>query len=258
MLAPRMPRGPTRPSRYRGVWWEAARSRWAAGVYDPGPPRRMVRIAHFDHERDAALARDRVVLLLGGPGVRTNFPKRALRPASIEAIRKELKASRKRRRTSRYHGVYLRARTKGDRAWCAEATLSGRLMYLGNWPTERAAAEAHDRAVLHYRGDRGSLNFPARAALLRPADVHRLRAESRRLWKATTTSRYRGVIWVKKLQCWRARIGVAEKLHHLGLFSEEEEAARTYDRAAKKAFGDRATLNLREPCAPGRPGAKAR
>jgi hypothetical protein len=239
-----MPRGHTRSSHYRGVWWETRYGRWAAGIYTPGPPKRMIRIAHFEREKDAAIAHDRVALHQHGPVAPRNFPRRPLRPASIQAIRLELKARTKRRRTSRWNGVYRLARAMGDRRWCAEATLKGRLTYLGNWPTERAAAEAHDRAILYAGGDRESLNFPALAAHLRPADVHRLRVECRQLWKTTTTSRYRGVICVKKVQCWRARITVDRQLRHLGLFSDELEAAKAYDKAAKKAFGERAKLNV--------------
>ena len=43
---------------------------------------------------------------------------------------------------------------------------------------------------------------------------------------------------------WRAKIFVAGKHKHLGLFNTKEEAARIYDTAAKKHFGEFAGLNF--------------
>jgi hypothetical protein len=76
-------------SRYRGVMWESFHGRWAALVYRPGPPRRTIRIAHFDSDEEAAIAHDRVVLYLDGARAPVNFPQRRLPAASIEAIRRE-------------------------------------------------------------------------------------------------------------------------------------------------------------------------
>lgn len=43
---------------------------------------------------------------------------------------------------------------------------------------------------------------------------------------------------------WRARISVGGKRLHLGCFSSPEEAARAYDEAAEKHFGEYAKLNF--------------
>jgi hypothetical protein len=234
-------------SRYRGVAWESFHGRWAAYLYQAGPPKRAIRIAHFDREEEAAVAYDRVVLRLKGQGARRNFPRRRLSPASIEAIRRERRQQRKSRMTSRFNGVH-RHRGLRDRRWQAEVRVAGRTFWLGNWPTEKQAALAHDRAVLYYDGRRALLNFPRVAHRLRPQDAKTLRAECERLRKQTTSSPFRGVIWVKRLRCWRARITVDAVLRHLGLFTDDEEAAKAYDAAARKAFGGRARPNF-----PGRP-----
>ena len=53
------------------------------------------------------------------------------------------------------------------------------------------------------------------------------------------TSRYKGVCRPKKLKRWIARINQT----YLGCFGNEVEAARAYDKAAKKLFGEFARLN---------------
>lgn len=56
------------------------------------------------------------------------------------------------------------------------------------------------------------------------------------------TSRYRGVHMTKKGK-WRAQIKVFYKLHRLGDFDSEVEAARAYNAAARKHFTEYAGLN---------------
>lgn len=57
------------------------------------------------------------------------------------------------------------------------------------------------------------------------------------------TSKYKGVCFRKDSRKWRARIRVHGKLIQLGNFDNEEDAARCYDEAAKKYFGEFAYLN---------------
>lgn len=60
------------------------------------------------------------------------------------------------------------------------------------------------------------------------------------------SSRYKGVGWHKATRSWRARIKVDNRTEELGGFSDEEAAARAYDRRARVAFGEFAVLNF--PC----------
>lgn len=57
-------------------------------------------------------------------------------------------------------------------------------------------------------------------------------------------SKFRGVGFYKRDQCWRAQIMSNYKQRFLGYFGTEAAAARAYDRAAKVLFGKFAQLNF--------------
>lgn len=67
-------------------------------------------------------------------------------------------------------------------------------------------------------------------------------SRNRKLSK-NNTSGYKGVIWINRLNKWRARIKVDYKTIHLGYFVSKDDAARAYNLAASKYFGDFARLN---------------
>lgn len=58
-----------------------------------------------------------------------------------------------------------------------------------------------------------------------------------------SSSRFKGVSWVKKPRKWRARIIRDRIVHHLGYFESEVEAAKAYNEAAKTIHGEYARLN---------------
>lgn len=55
--------------------------------------------------------------------------------------------------------------------------------------------------------------------------------------------KYKGVFWNKSAQKWQPRIYHDGKLLNLGLFKNESNAAKSYNKAAKKLFGEFARLN---------------
>lgn len=62
--------------------------------------------------------------------------------------------------------------------------------------------------------------------------------------QAGRTSRYKGVSFHKRLKRWQASIGIGNgKRLYIGYFDCEEAAARAYDAAAQREFGEFAKLN---------------
>jgi len=58
------------------------------------------------------------------------------------------------------------------------------------------------------------------------------------------TSRYKGVSWKKREKKFVASITLNKRRYHLGYFKSEIDAAKAYDKAAKKFFGEFAYLNF--------------
>ena len=66
----------------------------------------------------------------------------------------------------------------------------------------------------------------------------------RRKQKNGTTSKYKGVSWHTQCEKWVCSLRRHGKFIYLGLFQSEEDAARAYDAAAIKHFGEFALLNF--------------
>jgi hypothetical protein len=58
------------------------------------------------------------------------------------------------------------------------------------------------------------------------------------------TSKYKGVSWHRDTNKWLSCIRAKTRYIHLGLFVSEKEAAKAYDKAAKKYFGEFARTNF--------------
>jgi hypothetical protein len=83
-----------------------------------------------------------------------------------------------------------------------------------------------------------------RSCNLRFADAAQNRANAgpNRI-KAGKTSRFKGVSWASTKNRWLANIHIDGRTRYLGRYQDETEAARAYNAAALKAWGDFARLN---------------
>jgi hypothetical protein len=142
-------------------------------------------------------------------------------------------------KSSRFLGV-SRKRDGGRGAWGAQITIDRTRHALGFWATEREAAEAYDRAALHFLGPKATRNFPRRS--LSAADAETLKVEARRRFKQQTASGYRGIFPLR--QRWQARFNHGRKHESLGGWLTQHKAAEAYDRAARFFLGDQAQLNF--------------
>lgn len=92
----------------------------------------------------------------------------------------------------------------------------------------------------HINGD----GLDNRRTNLRPVTAGQNVANSR---KGKWSSRYKGVSWCKRTKRWRANIMVDGRQPSLGYYDVEEDAARAYDAAARRHFGEYAALNFPGP-----------
>jgi AP2-like factor, euAP2 lineage len=133
---------------------------------------------------------------------------------------------RSKRGVSKYKGVYL---NPTNNRWFAQIR-DGKGFALGTYDSEEDAARAYNIAAKQIFGEFAFLNDIPDS--LRPPQARIL------------TSKYLGVCWYKRTKRWKGKIVQDGKQFHLGYFFDEIEAARAYDEAAKKLFGDEAQLNF--------------
>jgi hypothetical protein len=94
--------------------------------------------------------------------------------------------------------------------------------------------------VTHH-GDGRTLNNARRNLLV---CTHEQNSYYQRKRRRRTSSVFKGVCLMRRNGTWIAYLRHKRKLHHLGYFSSEVEAALAYDRAARERFGQFALPNF--------------
>jgi hypothetical protein len=94
------------------------------------------------------------------------------------------------------------------------------------------------RLVDHINSD----GLDNRRVNLRPATNRQNQQNTRR--RSDNTSGYKGVHWHALRGRWRAEITTDSRRIHLGLFDDPIQAARAYDEAANRYFGEFARVNF--------------
>ena len=136
---------------------------------------------------------------------------------------------------SKYVGVYLQKRS--TKRWMAQIHLGGQAVKIGYYRNEEAAAVDYARALFKYKKVRKrDDNFVIDISDVPPQPPI---PKNRRVIK-DGQSKYKGVTQHKTTKKWLVQITVDGKQHFIGCYTNEEEAAVDYARAALKYRGERA------------------
>jgi hypothetical protein len=225
----------TSRSRFKGVGLKkgSKKGKWFAAIYIES---RCTHLGTFDTEEQAAWAYDKAALEHFGPQAYLNFRDGG---KGIETCPEENIA-----RIGTLRGeVFIIDMEDAERVskydWTLNgglitARIDGRSVYLH----EFLLGKVKPNTFIHLNADRR--NYRRANLAIVPYTLH----SGRHRKMAGTISRFKGL--KKKGSKWQARIRSRGTEYYLGSFSEEEEAARAFDRAARRIYGFCAAVNLPE------------
>lgn len=124
--------------------------------------------------------------------------------------------------------------------YVARIVVNQRLVTLGTYASPVDAAKQYDQAAHFYHKEFACLNYSDIPRDLNWLPPLYIKVNTPRL--AANKSPYRGVSWSRKYKYWVSR----HKRIHLGVFTNDKEAALAYDKARYDLTGDLAKLNFPE------------
>ncbi len=134
--------------------------------------------------------------------------------------------------SSKFKGVCW---NKLRRGWVFQISFEGN-KHFGYFKNEEDAARAYNKFAKQYHKEFARFN-----------DVDPMFPETelnRTVLRGNNSSGYRGVSFNKDLSKWSVEISFEGKKDRLGHFLDPTEAAKAYDNAARKYYGDSAKLNF--------------
>ena len=128
---------------------------------------------------------------------------------------------------SRFTGVTWH---KSSGKWQAQIGHEGKKHSIGHFEDEIEAAKAWDVKARSLRGAATTTNF---------------NLDGSACGKKKTSSHFTGVGWDKRGGKWQARIKHEGKMHHIGTFEDEVEAAKAWDVKARSLRGAATKTNFK-------------
>ncbi len=158
------------------------------------------------------------------------------------ATRAENCRNGRKRSTSPYKGV---AFINSCGRWLAQIHVNGKHIHCGYHDTPEEAAGAYNRAALKYFGKFAKINEDIDQPEHLDSEIYIKQFPRKR---RNTTSKYRGVSFIKSRQAWYAQIQIKGKTIGFGFYSSEELAAEAYNAGVLKYFGNADPTRLNKIC----------
>jgi len=129
---------------------------------------------------------------------------------------------------------------RGPNATYAQTTFEGSRKPRTTLTMQRLIIDGFRKCVIDHRNRDGLDNRKSNLRLVSKGANYL----NRKISKVGETSRYRGVYWVKRRSIWCARVFKNRRAFYRGDFETEIDAAKAYDNAVIRAFGNVALTNF--------------
>ena len=220
-------------SKYQGVCFNKAASKWSAQLMVEGKPRC---IGLYSDEEEAAVDYARAVFKYKGgtQGKDNSFvmdlsdvPPQPPIPKSASYIKEG---------ASKYQGVCFNKRMN---KWYAQISIEEKPRFIGYYDDEEEAAVDYARALFKYKpAGEEIVKQQANSFVIDLSDVPpQPPIPKRKGYIKEGAAKYQGVTFNKAANKWQAKISIEGKQQYIGSYTSEEEAAVDYARAVFKYRG---------------------